>query len=230
MKRGLTFVAALVAVVATAPASAVFIGNIDGGADFPQGAISFADAVVSYTPGSTLHPLTRDPSDAVGLPNTDISTLTQCQAAIDCPFVSLGIGGSLILRFIDNVLTGSGSSAPDLFIFETGPLVQGTFVAISSDGINWSDVGAVGGSVRGIDIDQFGFDSSDVFTFVRLIDNAIIDQPDEQGESLLVLGADIDAVGAISTVFVPIPPAALLLLSGLAGVIALGRRRVAARA
>jgi hypothetical protein len=32
-------------------AHAVFIGNIQGGADFPQGAVSFADQAISYSPG-----------------------------------------------------------------------------------------------------------------------------------------------------------------------------------
>jgi hypothetical protein len=33
------------------PAHAVFIGNIQGGTDFPQGAVSFADELVGYAPG-----------------------------------------------------------------------------------------------------------------------------------------------------------------------------------
>src|SRR5262245_24897379 len=32
------------------PAHAEFFGNVQGGTDFPQGAISFADAVVNYSP------------------------------------------------------------------------------------------------------------------------------------------------------------------------------------
>jgi len=31
------------------PAHAVFIGNTQGGAEFPQGAVSFADAVIGFT-------------------------------------------------------------------------------------------------------------------------------------------------------------------------------------
>ena len=57
------------------------------------------------------------------------------------------------------------------------------------------------GSSAGIDIDAFGFGPSDQFAFVRLTDD-----PDEGGQSGIFLGADIDAVGAISTVAIA-PPA-----------------------
>jgi hypothetical protein len=42
--------------------------------------------------------------------------------------VTLGRGGSLTLAFTDNVLTGGGTPAPDLYIFEVGPDVEDTFV------------------------------------------------------------------------------------------------------
>ncbi len=51
-KRFAAACAAAVVAVSYAPARAEMIGNGDGGADFPQGAASFADAVVSYTAGS----------------------------------------------------------------------------------------------------------------------------------------------------------------------------------
>lgn len=58
---------------------------------------------------------------------------------------------------------------------------------------------------------------------MRLIDDGVADP----GDSTLTLGADIDAVGAISTVVVPPPAAAWLLLSGLALFVPLSRRREA---
>ena len=213
--------------VFSAPAArAVMIGNIDGSADFPQGAASFADQVVSYSPGSLgLDPRASDPTAALGVPDM---TLTPACATmlVSCPFVSLGTGGALVLKFVDNVLTGGGDSNPDLWIFETGPLVQGTFVDVSTDGTTWHSVGSVIGSVRGVDIDAFGFGPASMFRFVRLTDNGILD-PGEEGESASVAGADIDAVGAISTTLtpVPLPAAGWLLLSGLVGFASIGRRR-----
>jgi len=207
------------------PAHAVLIGNFDGAVDFPDGAISFADSVVDYVPGDTLHPLTSDPTNALGLPDATFPALLDCIALVACPFVSLGTGGTLIVEFIDNFLTGSGDDGDDLYIFETGPLVQATFVDISADGLTWDSVGSVGGSLRGIDIDAFGFGVGDLFSFVRLTDSGI----PEDGESPQVLGADIDAIGAISTVAavsVPEPTTLSLLAAGLLGVFASRRRRV----
>ena len=160
-----------------------------GGIEFPLGSISFADVVVSQTPGTpaATNPNFIDPTAALGAPDYP--------GGNDAPgSVSLGNGGSIVLEFTNNRLTGSDDEKDDLHVFEVGADVEDTFVEISADGIVWVDVGKVFGSTSSIDIDAFGFTSSDTFRFVRLTDD-----PDEGQTSGDTVGADIDAVGAIST-------------------------------
>lgn len=158
-----------------------------GGIEFPQGPTSFADAVVSYTfgnPGPT-NPNFIDPADALGIPDYQ-------GGSNQFGSFSLGNGGTLVLEFTNNVLTGSDDPTEDLHVFEIGPDVEDTFVEISKDGVTWHDVGKVFGSTSSIDIDAFGFSSADEFRFVRLTDD-----PDEGETSGDTVGADIDSLGAI---------------------------------
>jgi hypothetical protein len=180
-----------------------------GGIEFPGGASSFADSVVSYDPnygGGAVptHPNFINPDEALGIPNyTGGGTGTGS--------VSLGSGGRIVLQFLDNFLTGSDSAAFDLHIFEVGPDVEDTFVDISADAVTWFSVGKVFGSTSSIDIDAFGFGSMDFFSYVRLTDD-----PNEGGATGVTVGADIDAVGAISTVPRDVPDAGqLVVLIGL---------------
>lgn len=196
--------------------------TVVGGVDFPAGASSFADAVVAYSPvisgGAPAVP-DRNPTRALGVADYDGLV---CANPATCTSVSLGQGGSLTLEFVDNRLTGSGDAKLDLWIFEVGPDVEDTFVSISRDGVTFLDIGKVFGATAGIDIDAFGFGPSDEFRFVRLVDDRL-----EGGAS----GADIDAVGAISSRRVqPVaaPQTAWLVAVGLAGA-AWRRRRRAGR-
>lgn len=211
--------------IAAGSAQATVIGNAQGSADFPLGAVSFADAVVSYNPAFNAQgptPENRGSANALGVPDYTADWIGKtCPSAQNCPAVTLGNGGSITLQFIDNRLTGSGDSRADLWIFEVGPDVEDMFVEVSTDGQSWSSVGKVGGSTAGVDIDAFGFGTSARFAYVRLRDDPALDQ--QVGSAA---GADIDAVGAISTVRqLNVPEPGALALVCAAGVAASGLRR-----
>jgi hypothetical protein len=213
-------VALLLGAIASTPAHAVFIGNVQGGTDFPQGALSFADAVVSYDPViKNGQPTAENRGELNSLGVPDYQSNADCVSAAACTFVTLGDGGSITLRFVDNVLTGSDSSDFDLWIFEVGPDVEDTFVEVSADGASWSPVGKVFGSTSGIDLDAFGFGTSSAFSYVRLTDDG--NEGDQTGASV---GADIDALGAISTRPVPEPGTLALLALGTASLSLRGAR------
>lgn len=208
----------LLAVLGAAPASAIPIGGVE----FPQGAASFADTVISYSVGGGG---VTDPhqgsSNALNVP--DYAGINSCPSQAGCSFVTLGDGGSIVLQFTNNLLTGSGDNGLDLWIFEVGPDIEDTFVEISMNGSTWFDVGKVVGATAGIDIDAFGWGASDEFGYIRLTDDT-----DEDGQSGATAGADIDAVGAISTRVVstvPEPGTIGLIGLGLVGLLSSRRRR-----
>ena len=188
------------------------------GVEFPGGAASFADSVFSYDPafggGAVPAATFQNAAQALGAPNFP--------EGADPEYVSLGAGGRIVLRFTNNSLTGSGNSDQDLWIFEIGPDVEDTFVDISKDGSTWFSVGAVTGATKGVDIDAFGFGTSDFFSFVRLTDNIALD-----ATTGTTVGADIDAVGAISSAppVGTVPEPATLLLVATAFAAGVLRRR-----
>ena len=160
------------------------------GVEFPAGAVSFADAVTAYAPvinGDSPSEPNRQSASALGVPTCGNGSATGC-------FVSLGNGGIITLQFVDNRLQGDGTGAKDLWIFESGPAVEDTFVQVSVDGTTFTDVGKVLGATAGVDLDAFGIGPGANLQYVRLRDD-----PAENTAGGSTAGADIDAVGAISS-------------------------------
>ena len=178
-----------------------------GGIEFPHGAASFADTVLSYDnmySGGPAPTMRTDPSEALGIP----------QGSTTDYFVTLGRGGKIELGFVDNFLINSGDEDADVHIFEVGTDVEDTFVALrptaetaallgdpalyDSNNDGYYEVGKVFGATSSIDIDAVfpGYEANVlVFDAVQLIDD-----PDEGAQTGTTVGADIDAVGAIGSV------------------------------
>lgn len=171
-------------------------------------AIAYADAVIEYDPQhSGYSPQgdadARDPNAALGAPDY-VDQNTQ--------HATLGRGGLIAVRFVDNLLTNTGDEAPDLAVFEVDSDVEAATLAVRATAATrtvletagytptgeWFTVGAIAGGTVTVDLDATftGFDAGALqFDGVRLIDN-----PDNGATGGITPGADIDAVGAISTV------------------------------
>ena len=159
-----------------------------GNVNFPEGSVSFADIVVSYSPTAGVKSPFNDPNQALGPPNFTSSDKGD--------YVALGDEGTLIVKFTDNSLTTSGDETLDLWIFEIGGAIEPTEISISTDGTNWINVGHAGGSTSGIDIDSYidnGVIPGEKYSYVLLRDML----PHQSGSP--DTGADIDAIGAISS-------------------------------
>lgn len=160
---------------------------------YSQGLLSFADTIIRYDPtaGGGPVPLAglQVAADALGAPNySGIGEPTPGQGA-----VSLGRGGVLVVQFTNNILTGSGDARPDLAIYEVGNSELAR-VEVSADNINYRSVGDVSFNNRYIDLDAFGFNTLSQLHFVRITD--VSSDGSLSGDSV---GADIDAVGALSS-------------------------------
>ncbi len=148
----------------------------------PQGEISFIDEVMSFVPGKrAASGVSVDPNFTLGAPDY---TMTSAAG-----YLSLGCDGVLTLRFVDNALVDV--DGPDLYIFEVGPAVEPTILAISTDNRTWLDVGRVEGARRAVDIHPFIM-KGQIFRYVRLTNVG-----HECGG--ITPGADIDAVAAVGS-------------------------------
>jgi outer membrane protein OmpA-like peptidoglycan-associated protein len=186
----------LVAIVALQAALVVFVPIESSGQEPPAaqsypdgrggeirlrlGDLSFADEVVSFHKGD---PSAADqhsiPEETLGSPNYD--------ASVDDEYLTLGCGGELVIRFTDNAL--GDVDGPDIFVFEIGPAVEQTSVAISKDGRTWTQVGRISGGVAALDI-RGAANPFDTYSFLKLTD-------DRTGCFGEWPGADIDAIAAV---------------------------------
>ncbi|MBM1144481.1 OmpA family protein [Alcanivorax sp. ZXX171] len=174
--------ALLVTVQSTAAAPATYPDGHGGEVTLPLGDLSFADAVGLYAPG--------DPAPR--------ASATEAEAALGTPdfskrekagYVSLGCAGELILKFEDNALIDV--AGPDLYVFEIGPDVEPTGLAVSSDGEQWVRVGRISGGQSEIDLAPY-VSSATSFRYVRLVDL-------KHSCGGRTPGADIDTVAAIGS-------------------------------
>lgn len=159
------------------------------GIEFPAGQSSFADRVHKNVPGNPGPTNTNftNPAKSIGVPDYS-------GGASGTGAYTLGHGGSIVLEFRDNRLSGDGTNQPDLYIFEVGPFTEPTDVLVSEFGKNFLSVGKVEGSTSSIDIDPFiAATPNKTFRFVKLVDDT------SDSSAGTTPGADIDAVGAIST-------------------------------
>ncbi len=158
--------------------------------DFPMGAISFADTVIVYDPGAMGRGTGDEPDLAFQKPELALGP-PDCQTIEDSQFVSLGRGGFITFKFVDNVLIDE--VGPDLVIFEADSNSEDFFVWISRDGSVFLPLGNVKSHQPDIDIHTVS-EPGGVYPYVRIRDDP--NQGDSDGFSV---GVDVDAVGAISS-------------------------------
>jgi outer membrane protein OmpA-like peptidoglycan-associated protein len=156
---------------------------------FPLGDASFADEVVSFDLGKPAPSDQRwaNPKVALGAPDYNPRRTDPARPSD----LVLGCAGTLVIRFNDNALVDV--PGPDLYVFEVGPRIEGVRLAISPDGITWTEAGNVSGGTAEVDIAKVAR-PGDRYRYVRITDL-------KSGCSGNYPGADIDAVGAIGSAF-----------------------------
>ncbi len=154
-----------------------YVGNLKKTVYLPLGPLSFADEVVKVD-----HPklLTQEVKNVIGEPDV-IESFDDATG-----IYSLGLGGTLTIRFTDNALVDV--NGPDLYLFEIGQL-EPTELEISKDGISWIKIGKIDGGVAEVDISPF-VKPNELFYYVRFKDLK---------EKSGVPGADVDAIAAIGS-------------------------------
>ncbi len=142
--------------------------------------VVFAASAVSYAPGSPdLVPSSMNPEAALGRP--DYAEEGRVAPGV----VTLGYGGSLVLRFEGGGL--GDAPGPNLFVFEIGS-PEPVQLSVSDDGRRWRTLGIAPGGQTAIDIAPW-VKQGESFHYVRLQDVTT------KRVFTHFPGADIDAVG-----------------------------------
>ncbi len=159
---------------------ATYLGHNKKAVFLPLGKLSFADEVITMQ-----HPNNdvKNVQHCLGEPNFT-SEGGYFRKGTEKGIYSLGLGGSLTVKFNNNALVNV--NGPDLYIFEIGQ-IEPTDLEISKDGKNWIKVGRIDGGVAQVDIANF-VQPDELFYYVRLTD---LKKHSE------LPGADIDAIAAI---------------------------------
>ena len=175
------------------PEDPKFGGSWHGDRAVIQESDPYADEVISYVegvPSSSEGP--SHSSYALGAP--DYIDLPHPQNLVapttndTGPLATLGCGGQLVLRFVDNdLVNGDGA---DLRIYESGT-DESFSVEISANGTNWIDLGKAGGGTVDFDITKRIKDNQ-LYNFVRITDLKSICGGTRPG-------VDIDAVEALNS-------------------------------
>jgi hypothetical protein len=159
---------------------------------FSNGTRSFADEVVFYQKSDRPPPSpvpTESPAAILGIPQFSSFSFSSFFAEPN-NYIILENGGSIVVKFKDNLLSSSGDSQADLYIFfaqESSPDIR---VDISQDGYQWQHLGWVNAENPKLDLDQLEPDITAFFSYVRL---SYIGKSD---------AVKIDAIGAISSVII----------------------------
>lgn len=178
------FLAALPLQVAKgeSPASSTYTDSRGVEVRLPLGDLSFADRVVDFAMGD---PASDDPNavtagTTLATPDYEEGTAT---------YLTLGCRGELMLAFEDNVLVDVPGD--DLHVFEVGPDVEATALAVSRDGTDWLEVGRISGGTASVDIGPVTA-PGDAYRYVRITDLGT-------ACGSRWPGADIDAVAAVGS-------------------------------
>jgi uncharacterized repeat protein (TIGR01451 family) len=177
-----------------------------------QNASGYAVEVVSFTRG--IHTV----DDVNCPPNDQGGTASSILGAPDDPAgdgsmiagvesTSLGVGGSVTVRFAQPAAGDGDPATADVWVWETGPAAEHYLVEVSEDGTTFVGVGESNQTThgsQGFDVDHAGFDDTSRIFYMRVTDLATGEPVACDGVAgineggFYVGGSDIDAVGVIT--------------------------------
>ncbi|HRX29138.1 MAG TPA: gliding motility-associated C-terminal domain-containing protein [Saprospiraceae bacterium] len=170
--------------------------------------ISFADSLIDYKSGCTV-------SDPFPSGSLGVADYYGYSSGDQKEFTFLGDDGYITLGFVNNILTNSGDSKQDLWVFEVGQAIESVRIflkpynnytrdyliqkGLSEDvSTGFFYIALIGGSTSGLDIDSYIQNASG--GTLKFKEIKIEDYHDDPCGTQKTPGADIDAVCALSTI------------------------------